>query len=133
MSKSHLIESPDGGHAEVEAMVRAARHYVRPSDDLRPRILEAAREHCGDRRAEQKLGTFALAVLVLVLVSSPAITFAAALRSTIANRSANQVHLLAAELANDREIGSQWALAEAFSQVRHLQASRLGRSNHRMK
>jgi len=133
MSEPNLFESLDDGRAEIEAMIRAARHYVRPSDDLRPRTLEAAREYCGDRRAEKKLGSFALAVLVLLLISSPAIRYAMMLQSTVANRSADEVHHLAAELATHREIGSHWALAEAFSQVRHIQASRLGRSNHRMK
>ncbi len=133
MSEPHLFESADDGQAEIEAMIRAAKHYVRPSDDLRPRILEAAREHSGDRRAEQKLGSFAVAVLVLLLISSPAIRYAVLLQSTVAKRSSDEVHHLAAELSTQREIGSHWALAEAFSQVRHLQASRLGRSNHRMK
>lgn len=133
MSESRAIGFPDGEHAKIEAMIRAARHYVQPSDDLRPQILEAAREHCGDLRAEQKLGSFALAVLVLILFSSPAIRYAVMLQSTAATRTANEVQRRAAELSTHREIGSHWALAEAFSQMRHLQASRLGHSNHRMK
>ena len=133
MSDPRSFHSPEQGRAEIESMIRAARNYVRPSDDLRPKVLEAAREHCSDRRAEQKLGSFAIAVLVLVLISSPAIRYAILLQPTVAKRSADEVQHLAAELASQREIGSHWALAEAFSQVRHLQASRLGRSTHGMK
>ncbi len=131
--ESSGFEPPDQGHAKIVALVRAARNYVHPSDDLRPRILEAAREYCSDRRAEQKLGSFALAVLMLIMISSPVIKYAELIQSTNVNRSARELQHRAAELATDPEIGSHWALAEAFSQWRHLQASRLGQFDQRIK
>jgi hypothetical protein len=114
-------------------MIRSARDFVQPSDDLRPRILEAARDHCDDRRAEQKLGSFVLALFVVILISSPVLRYAVMLQSMPVTRSADQVQLRAAELASQQEIGSHWALAEAFSQWRHLQATRLGHFHRRIK
>jgi hypothetical protein len=114
-------------------MVRAARNYVHPSDDLRPKILEAAREHCSDRRSEQKLLSFAMAVIVLIVISTPLIKYVEMLQAANVNRAAHQMQFRAAELATRPDIGSHWALAEAFSQWRHLQASRLGHADQNMK
>jgi hypothetical protein len=38
---------------DIEALVKAAGQYVRASDDLRPRVLEAARMQCGEQRAQR--------------------------------------------------------------------------------
>lgn len=50
---------------EFEAIVRAAGHYVRASDDLRPRVLETARIQCGERRAQRCLRHFAVFFVLL--------------------------------------------------------------------
>jgi hypothetical protein len=38
---------------DVEALVKAAGQYVRASDDLRPRVLEAARMQSGEQTAQR--------------------------------------------------------------------------------
>ncbi|MGI9470050.1 MAG: hypothetical protein ACR2NZ_00870 [Rubripirellula sp.] len=111
---------------QIESVIRAARNYVRPSDELRPRTLDAARERCGDRRAEQKLGGFATAVLLLLTLATPAIRYADALRSIQWSPTAADVQQRAAEFGSEREIGPNWAMTEAFSQLRRVQADRLG-------
>jgi len=50
---------------DVEALVRAAGEYVRASDDLRPRVLEAARLQSGEQRAKRCLRHVAVFVLLL--------------------------------------------------------------------
>jgi hypothetical protein len=133
MSDPHVdseeFRSPD----KIESMIRAAAHYVRPSEDLRPRTLEAAREHCDDRRAEKKLGGFAIAVLLLVTFSSPAIQYANVLRSTSTAPSATEMQSRALAYENQPHVGQHWGLTEAFTQLRRVQATRLGRSNHLIK
>jgi len=133
MSDSRMFETPESGRAEVEAMLFAARNYVQTSDDLRPRVLEAAHEHCDDRRAEQKLGSFAVAVMVMLILASPLINYVATLQGSALAHSAAQVQQRAAEMAIQQGVGSHWALAEAFSQWRVVQASRLTQSSHRGK
>ena len=113
---------------QIESAIRAAGNYVRPSEDLRPRTLEAAREHCGDRRAEQKLGGFVIAVLLLVMISPPAVRFLDVLRSQSTSPSARQLQDRGLEYATDPRIGSNFGLTEAFTQLRRLQADRLGQT-----
>ena len=127
MSDSGIFRFANNGQAKIEAMIRAARHYVQPSDELRPRVMEAAREQCRDRRAEQKLGAFAIAVLVLVIVSSPLFRYVTLIQSETTQRSENEIQSRAEVLAEEPTIGSQFALAEAVSEWRQVQATRLHR------
>lgn len=118
--------SDDRSMQQIEAAIRAAGNYVLPSEDLRPRTLDAAHEHCGDRRAEQKLGGFVIAVLLLVMISSPAIHYIDALRTRSTAPSATEMQDRGLRYASDPHIGSNWGLTEAFTQLRRLQANRLG-------
>jgi hypothetical protein len=121
-------ERTDGDHAAIEAMVRHAGRYIRPSDDLRPRVLEAAKEYCGDRRAERRLGNLWFALALLLVFVLPAIHQYAIIQSDASIHAAGEVERRAEELASHPEIGVHWSLAEAFSQWRTLTASRLGAS-----
>lgn len=119
----------DESREAIESMIRAAGQYVQPTEDLRPRTLEAARQYCGDRRAEQKLGSLAIAVLLLVSISSPAIRYAEMLQSTASGPSAAEMHHRAIAFETRPDVGSHWGLTEAFTELRRNQASRLGRAN----
>ena len=57
---------------DVEALVRAAGNYVRPSDDLRPRVLETARAESHERWAQRRIWQVAL-VVALLGVCSPSV------------------------------------------------------------
>lgn len=49
---------------ELERMIASAGHYVRPTNDLRPRVLELARERYGDRQTFRRLaGALVVAAL----------------------------------------------------------------------
>ncbi len=52
-------------HDDVEALVRAAGGYVRASDDLRPRVLEAARLQHRERRVQRWARHLAVFVVLL--------------------------------------------------------------------
>lgn len=56
--------------AEVEAMIGAAASYVQPSDDLRPRVLEAAQRHVGERHLFSGLRRLALITLVASMLTT---------------------------------------------------------------
>ena len=62
-----MTDFPDDfdGCSDIEALVRSARDYVRPSDDLRPRVLENARVMRGERRAQRWIGHLAVCALAL--------------------------------------------------------------------
>lgn len=119
--------------SQIESVIRAARWFVRPSDDLRPRTLEAARCYCNDRRAEQKLGGFLVAALLLLSFTSPAVQYVSVLRIRAAAPSSTEIHDRAIEFASRREIGSHWGMAEAFTHLRRVQANRLGQTCRALK
>lgn len=133
MSDSDFLDAFEKDSEGIESMVFAARHYVQASDDLRPRVLEAAKQYCGDRHAERKLGSFVIMVMVALIITSPLIDYATTLRSAAFPRSASEMQQRAADLSTEPGVGTHWALADVFSQWRMLQASRLGQSTRRMK
>ena len=118
---------PNAKFRAVEQIVRGAAHCVRPSPDLRPRTIEAARSHCQDRRAEQKLGAFMLAVMILLLAGSPLMQLAHSIRARSKMPSTQDVEQRAIEYADRRDVGKNFGLIEAFDELRRLQADRLGK------
>src|SRR5690242_16353628 len=66
-------DSLSDSQSETEALIRAAGGYVRASDDLRPRVLEAARLQTGERRARQRIRRVALvaATIAFMTAASP--------------------------------------------------------------
>jgi len=51
---------------DVELLISAARNYARPTDDLRPRILEVARAQQREHRLQRRLAQMAAAVLLMI-------------------------------------------------------------------
>lgn len=69
MSETVQLREPSG---ELEAMIAAAAGYVRASDDLRPRILEAARTDRRARRGRKHVWQFAAAIVLSCLFTNSA-------------------------------------------------------------
>lgn len=115
----------------IEGMLRAAGNYVVPSDDLRPRILEAAREYRGNRRSERRLAGYALTTLLLWVLCLPLVDDLDVLRSKLASPSAFELQQRALEITADKGFDPNWAMAEVFTQLRHTQAELFGNIRHR--
>ena len=114
---------------EIEAMVRAAGHYVRASDDLRPRVLEAARLQYHESRARRRIGRIALCVCLL------AITTATSGPNRDAQETRSSKLLVAAGLDNlfapksvapAGGVDGDWRMLDAFTELRRQQARLLG-------
>lgn len=56
--------------AEVEALIRAAGNYVQPSDDLRPRVMEAVRAERVERTVRWRICQAAVLFFVLNLLAT---------------------------------------------------------------
>ena len=113
----------------VESMIRAAGSFVEPSEDLRPRALEAARENYRNRRARRKLGgvvIFCLSLFGLVTLQAP---YADVLHSKVTAPSSAEMQQRAIAIGSLPHVGSEWGTAEAFKQLRQYQASWLGHSS----
>lgn len=57
----------DGGgdFSQIESLIASAGTYVLPTEDLRARVLEEARTDHAERRAQEQIWQFALAVVLL--------------------------------------------------------------------
>jgi len=122
-----MIDSRDWYEAEndVEAVIRAAGEYVRASDDLRPRVLEAARLQWRERRVRRWIRHAA------VLVLTVAFTTAAGQQGLDGERS-HPIGIVAAAgfdeflsptaVAAPRSGDGDWRMFEAFSELRRQQA-----------
>ena len=119
---------PDNSMDDVEALVRAAGKYVGTSVDLRPRVLEAARVQCLERRAQHCLGRVALFIALLA-------AFTATLRFDVLDIPvamngesiiANAEELIGpASVSRPRTGDGDWRIIDAFTKLRRQQAQRL--------
>lgn len=107
---------------DLEALLRSARDYVHPSDDLRPRVLEAARSQRGERLALSYLQHAAIALVFLgVLGLALQGTGKTGEPGMFATAAADQ---LLSAAAGDRD----WGLVDSFTELRRRQAVLLGSS-----
>lgn len=111
--------------ADLERRIRAAGRYVRASDDLRPRTLEAARSSYRQRRWNLRVATLAAIVLTVAAFDMPA-RVARLHRSPLdtaaeLNQQFEQQHR-AIERGMSPGINPAWALYEAFFDLRTKQS-----------
>jgi len=110
---------------EVEALIRSAGSYVQPSDDLRPRIVEAARMQCGERRVRRWLQQAAVLVALLGIITAGAYQrwdHAADRQPGVAFEAASTLSQ-AAVVAGGGD--PNWEMVESFTQLRRRQAELL--------
>ena len=110
---------------DVESLVRAAGDYVRPSDDLRPRVLENARTARQERQAQRWVGQLAACALVCGLIAGalrPAIP-SAATRETAA--AALGYRLFRSTQPAIGTSDASWSMVDSFTELRRRQAELL--------
>ena len=117
----YFDQSPE--RDDAEALVRAAGGYVRPSETLRPRLLDAARAESRERWAQRKMWQVALAV---------------ALWGALSTASGSRWHAAApfsaAVLQGDVQVRSVeggaagWSVVDSFTDLRRRQAAVLSLS-----
>jgi len=112
----------------IEAKIRSASRYVIPSDNLRPLTLQAARDYCSDKRSNRMLFKMTLGVAVCCCVVLPMLEKASSFGGSLASPSLDELEERAIKIAHERNIGIDWGLHEAFVQMRHEQAIRLGQA-----
>ena len=110
---------------DVESLVRAAGNYLRPSDDLRPRVLESARAESNERWAQRQIWQVALVVALLGVCSTSVRSRleVAAPPSGIALGTGAMVRR--AEAGNDGWNNVGWNTVESFTDLRRRHAAML--------
>jgi poly(3-hydroxybutyrate) depolymerase len=122
-----MIDARDwnDAQADVEALVRAAGGYVRASDDLRPRVLEAARLQSGERRARQRIRHVALvaAALAFMTAASPPGLDGRGSRPAGFVLAAGLDDVFSPAAGGSARCGDgDWRMIEAFTELRRQQA-----------
>ena len=112
---------------DLEAAVRDAGRYIRPTDDLRPSALEAAREAYKQQRRNRHLGTAAILMFLFAATGFPGTMLSS--HSGLAYTGSAHLQHRALQTAAEPGIGTNWALYEVFSEVRQEQAEKLKHSN----
>ncbi len=100
---------------------------MRPSDDLRPRTVEAAREREQDHRVKRNVVRVSWVLLAIVAMVIPVMRQADRLRPRSTMPTAAGLQTQAIQLRAD--VGMNWALAEAITQLRQRQAKSWNRDS----
>ncbi|QDT00796.1 hypothetical protein [Adhaeretor mobilis] len=122
LSKSNSSEPPSD-FAQLESIVRAAASYAQPTEDLRPRVIEAARDARRMQRLNRSLGSLSFAVLLAIIMGLPG--YLAAAFPKVASADSEELHRRATHKVVKGSVDAPWALFEVFSDLRREQASRL--------
>jgi len=122
------MNQDQGAFSSLEQAIQAAANLVRPSSDLRPRVIEAAKERCGQKRAIRNAASVLVFVCLLAAFTAPlAMQLADHLKQTQA-ASSEEIRIQATQYAAQAGIGSNWGLSEAFTRERESQSHRFLRS-----
>ena len=120
------IEREQDDLFDVEAQIRAARNYVVPSNNLRPKVLEAARELNEDRQSTRRLRRLCIALLLLGCLSVRMVDHLIVWHERRQLPTAIELEQRALDMEVAGNVSPHWGLLEAFSQLRRVQAARLG-------
>lgn len=114
------MAEPCDRFAEIESLVASAGQYVQPSDDLRPRTLEAARTARAEQRGQQWVRHAAIAAAVVGLAISLRGTTETKPQLNDSDAMYRQATLRASGVG-----GLGWGLVQAFTELREEQAEKL--------
>ncbi|NOY41094.1 MAG: hypothetical protein GXP26_04565 [Planctomycetes bacterium] len=112
---------------QLESIVRSASGYLQPTDDLRPNALEAARDACRQRRTNRRLG--GLAILVLLVAATGFPDFLLSSYPGVAAVQSSELHRRAARSVAENGTETNWALYEAFTELRREHSALLNPSD----
>ncbi len=111
----------------IEGQIRSAGNYVVPSDDLRPRVVEAARDRLLNRFINRCFLGGVATCLLLWSLSMPFKEEINRLRDVWTAPSTEEVERMTQQVKTKQELGPNWALAEVFVRLREAKARTLSR------
>lgn len=110
---------------QLEESIRAAQSYVVASDNLRPRVLEAASQRATLTRGWWRMLQISVGLLVCGVISVPVGRHLERWRTHVAAPSAQQMAERAEKFAQQPQVGQSWALYEAFNELRESTAAKM--------
>ncbi len=110
----------------VESTILSAGRYVVPSDELRPRTLEAARHCISDHKNVRRLIRMTALAAACVCLTAPVAELVGVFRGAFNQSTQEAIEQRSIDIAAQKQISLQWGMLEAFSELRSLQATQLG-------
>lgn len=104
----------DPAHRDLEQLIFSARDYVVPTEDHRPRTIEAAREAWWERRHVRHVGLAALTCAATWLMSLSLVDLGNVLREHLMSRSAQSPVLFLQQHQGSHRSISDWDLVQAM-------------------
>lgn len=101
-----------------EARVAAARDYVVPTDDLRPRVLEAASAVSNSKLQERRIGYAIISVAIISFCWGGMWLWMSNANVNTVNESANSISRRALELHDKNSINIHQATVDAYEEWR---------------
>jgi len=111
---------------DLEKFIFVARNYVVPSDDLRSRTLEDARELGSQRRELRRLGIASVLGVTLWGLSLSFVNSANAYRDVWVAPSGEDLQRIAFEIGAKTNDNREWGLVEVFERLRTFRVHDLG-------
>ena len=108
---------------QLEATLFAARDFVIPSDDLRPRTLEQARQSRRIQSWANRLTLVTLGCMLLWSMAMPMLRELGSQRDKISGPFPAEIERAAQVYADEHRYEAQWGLVEAFRDARQLRTS----------
>jgi hypothetical protein len=121
------FRTPNNSWEDIELLVRRAGGYVRPSEDLRPRVLEAARLQRIEQQSQSCLRQVAVFIALLTFFTTiyrpeKGLTSVATIEQSVPyDRESGEMPLAASPRAGDGD----WRMIDAFTKLRRQQAQLL--------
>ncbi len=121
---------------KLEALLRLTADYVQPSRDLRPQVIEAARERQTERKLRSQLllvsaATFLVAIGVQFFATEP--PRRPPTRNALLGATSGEMLALAESRVVQRSAGWNWGLVDLFFRLRQQQADSLGANEPQVK
>jgi hypothetical protein len=108
---------------EVEALIRSAQDFVAVSEDLRPRVLEAARDQRTQRRARQRIGKAAALVLALGAFLALIREEAQEVSSTASGENRSPQTWFISSASNPSQEEPAWDMVDSLTELRRRQTA----------
>lgn len=116
---SKVTDDPES-FEQLEATLFAARDYVTPSSDLRPRTLEQARHATRAQGWANRLTLITLGSMLLWSVTMPLLRELSSHRDKLSGPFPAEIERAAQDYADLHRYEAQWGLVEAFRDARQL-------------
>lgn len=105
---------------QLEATIFAARNFVVPTEDLRPRTLAAAKESCRIQRVANRTALTLTSIMLVWLLALPIVRGVASYQEQLRGPSPAEIEQTAHSLTLEHRYEPGWGLVDAFQDSRKL-------------